>query len=49
MTVLTDESPKEWVYKGFFWHAESEFEAYLCLKLKDFSEKKTFYFLTIDP
>ena len=36
-------------YISVFWHAETESEAYLCLKLEGSSEKKTFHFLTIDP
>ena len=31
-------------YIRVFWHAETEFEAYLCLKLEVFSRKKDFSF-----
>ena len=31
-------------YIRVFWHAETESEAYLSLKLKDFSEKRLFIF-----
>ena len=36
--------PQKSGYLRVFWHAESESEAYLCLKLKDFSENRLFIF-----
>ena len=48
MTVLTNGSPKEWVYKGFL-ACRNRIWSLFVSKAERFFRKKTFHFLTIDP